>query len=93
MTEIISSKLCTLCNEVNKFKIVKGKMSGRKCIKCVSKKNNEKLKEKGYYKTYYLEHAEKIKQTDKERYHRNKEKNLVKFTFESGTVIEPENSV
>ena len=48
-TEIISSKLCPLCNEVNKFKMVNGRMSGRRCIKCTSKANNQKLKEKDYY--------------------------------------------
>lgn len=83
-SEIVSSKLCTLCNEVNKFKMVNGRMSGERCIKCCSKANNLKLKEKEYYKKYYIQNAEKMKENDKKRYQRNKERNLVSFTFDNG---------
>lgn len=90
-TEIISSKLCGLCNEVNKFKMVNGRMSGRKCIKCTSRINNEKLKAKNYYKQYYLEHAEKMKENDKRRYQR--QKNLVSFSFDTIDATPPCGSV
>lgn len=46
-------KICRTCkistNEHDKFR-------GLRCIKCCSKQNNEKLKEKDYYKEYWLEH-------------------------------------
>jgi ribonuclease HI len=68
--------------------MTKGKMSGRVCIACTSKKNNARLKEKGYYKQYYQQHAEQLKQADKVRYQRVKaEKNLVKFTFPDYVVV------
>ena len=92
-SEIVSSKLCPLCNEVNKFKMVNGRMSGKRCIKCCSKANNLKLKEKEYYKKYYIQNAEKMKENDKKRYQRNKELNLVKFTFENGTLLSEEGDV
>ena len=46
--EFQTHKLCPNCSKVQKFKVImhekKGKtLSGRVCISCVSKKNNEKL--------------------------------------------------
>ena len=87
-SEIVSSKLCTLCNEVNKFKMVNGRMSGKRCIKCCSKANNLKLKERNYYKNYYIEHADQMKLNDKLRYARNKARNLVSFTFDNGHSVQ-----
>jgi hypothetical protein len=78
-------KLCLVCNKVQKFKVVihktKGKqLSGRKCVACTSKLNNEKLKERGYYKTYYIDHATELKAKDKIRYAAKKATtNLVTF--------------
>ena len=81
-------KICPGCSNFNKFKMTKGKMSGRVCIACTSKKNNARLKEKGYYKQYYQQHSEQLKQADKVRYQRVKaEKNLVKFTFPDYVVV------
>ncbi len=59
----------------------KGKqLSGRKCVACTSKLNNEKLKERGYYKTYYIDHADQLKHADKLRYAAKKAAtNLVTF--------------
>lgn len=58
MTEIVENdikiKICIICNcssEFNKFRF-------KRCIKCASKINNEKLKEKQYYKKYYDENKE-----------------------------------
>jgi len=87
-------KLCPLCNKVRKFKVIikpKGKqLSGRKCLACVSAKNNEKLKSKNYYKIYYQQHAEELKQKDKERYKKRKEEtNVVKFGFDDDIIIQP----
>lgn len=88
-------KLCGLCNKIQKFKVIQHKskgeiLSGRKCVACTSKKNNERLKSKGYYKTYYQAHAEELKQKDKERYKKRKEEaNLVKFNFDNGNVVQP----
>lgn len=83
------NKLCPLCNKVNKFKVINHKtkglsISGKKCIACTSKKNNERLKARNYYKTYYQEHATELKLKDNERYYKKKEekqKNLVEFTL------------
>ena len=87
------NKLCPLCNKVRKFKVIihktKGKcLSGKKCLACVSAKNNERLKSKNYYKTYYQAHAEELKQKDKIRYQKRKEEaNLVKFNFDNGNIL------
>ena len=78
-------KLCPVCSRVQKFKVVihktKGKqLSGRKCVACTSKLNNEKLKERGYYKTYYIDHSDQLKLADKARYAAKKAAtNLVTF--------------
>ena len=48
-------------------------MSGRKCIACTSKKNNERLKPKSFHKTYYQQHAEERKTKDKLRYQKRQE--------------------
>jgi hypothetical protein len=61
-----NKKLCKKCNEPNYIK-----EKTRTCVKCVSKKNNEKLKERGYYKTYYNDNMEKIKETSKKSYDEN----------------------
>ena len=80
-------KLCPNCSKVQKFKVImhekKGKtLSGRVCISCVSKKNNAKLKLKGYYKSYYIEHSTELKIADKARYAKKKaDQNLVSFTI------------
>jgi hypothetical protein len=43
---------CIACGSTsNKFKA-----KGKKCIKCYSKINNEKHREKDYFKQYYLDH-------------------------------------
>ena len=45
-------KACTSCGSTaNKFK-----QKGKNCIKCYSKINNQKFKDKDYFKQYYLEH-------------------------------------
>ena len=85
--EFETHKLCPNCSKVQKFKVImhvkKGKtLSGRVCISCVSKKNNAKLKLKGYYKSYYLEHATELKASDKARYAQKKaNQNIVSFTI------------
>ena len=55
MTEIIKNdikiivcKTCGISSDINKFQ-----QKRKECIKCVSKKNNERLKEIQYYKKYY----------------------------------------
>ena len=81
--EFDRTKLCILCNEVRKFKVITKKDGTKKlcsntCLACISKKNNEKLKIRGYYKTYYQEHAEKMKLSDRERTKKKKElKNIL----------------
>jgi hypothetical protein len=44
-------RICSVCGKdeiTNKFK-----PKGKKCIKCYSKSNNEKHREKDYFKKYY----------------------------------------
>jgi hypothetical protein len=77
-------KLCHMCNRVQKFKVIndsKGiRLSGRKCVACTSRKNNEKLKAKGYYKNYYQQNSTQLKAADKIRYAKKKQEiNLVSF--------------
>ena len=83
--EIINHRNCRICgisSRINKF-IVKGvKVCGRRCICCVSKINNERLRNKtdsegnsnNYYSNYYQLNKEKMKETDRVRYQRNKER-------------------
>ena len=58
MTEIVENnikiKICKTCGISSEF----NKFNGKECIKCKSKKYNEKLKEKQYYKKYYDENKE-----------------------------------
>ena len=40
-------RLCRVCgvgSDVNKFVIKNGKVYGKRCLKCVSRQNNDKLK-------------------------------------------------
>ena len=50
----IKIKFCIICNNSSEFH----KFNGKKCIKCKSKLNNERLKEKQYFKNYYEENKE-----------------------------------
>ena len=43
-------------------------MTGKKCISCNSKGNNIKLKNKEYYKNYYVDNIETFKTRDSVRY-------------------------
>ena len=49
--DISCMRICSVCGKddtTNKFKT-----KGKKCIKCYSKSNNEKHREKDYFKKYY----------------------------------------
>ena len=90
MENIINEpRLCRVCgigSDVNKFVIKNGKVYGKRCLKCVSRQNNEKLKNKltgNYYTEYYIKNKESFSIRDKARYQRNKAlKNQVLFNFE-----------
>ena len=56
--ENIIVKICTNCN-LNNTK----RANGKYCQKCITKRNNEKLKEKGYYKDYYKNNQDKFVST------------------------------
>jgi hypothetical protein len=52
MSEEIKIKICKICgisNENNRC------FNGYKCQRCQSAINNQKLKERNYYKSYYIE--------------------------------------
>jgi hypothetical protein len=56
MENEIKIKVCKVCLS-SENKIECGR---RKCVKCVSKAKNDKLKEKNYFKTYYTEHRDEF---------------------------------
>lgn len=60
----IKIKICKVCANSSEFHKFKGLL----CCKCASKKNNEKLKEKQYYKNYYDENKESFKIHDAKYY-------------------------
>ena len=81
-------RVCGISSDVNKFVMKKGKIYGKRCVKCVSKQNNEKLKNKesgNYYSEYYIKNKEIFAIKDRERYLKNKAKkaleNQVLFQF------------
>ena len=49
MENQIKIKFCKVCGNSSEFH----KFKGLSCCKCASRKNNERLNEKQYYKTYY----------------------------------------
>ncbi len=57
-------KLCKKCGNSSEFH----KFCGKQCIKCRSKLNNERLKEKNYYKQYYELNKEDFKIHDAKYY-------------------------
>ena len=56
MENQIKIKFCKVCGNSSEFH----KFNGLKCIKCKSKLNNERLKEKHYFKNYYDENKETL---------------------------------
>ena len=71
----IKIKICKTCgcsNETNKF-------NSKECIKCISKRNNAKLKEKSYYKIYYIENKDAILLHDRKYYQEVKKPRLMKL--------------
>lgn len=71
--EQIKIKICKSCGSSdNKFEPHR-----HKCIKCLSKIKNEKMKEKQYFKTYYEENRDKFLERACENYYKPKTKILV----------------
>jgi hypothetical protein len=69
-------KICGVSSDINKFRIRNDKICSNMCLKCISKKNNEKLRNKesgNYYIEYYKKNIAKFKINDKARYDKNKE--------------------
>lgn len=76
MDNIRICKICGIGSDVNKFKMKNNKIYAKQCLKCISKKNNEKMRNKesgNYYSEYYKKNIEKFKINDKIRYDKNKE--------------------
>ena len=78
MTEIVENnikiKFCKTCgcsSENNKFNC-------KECIKCISKRNNAKLKDKEYYKIYYCENKDVILLQHQKYYQEVKKPRLIK---------------
>ena len=73
--QIIKIKICKTCgcsSENNKFNF-------KECVKCISKRNNAKLKEKDYYKTYYGENKDVILLQHQKYYQEVKKPRLIKL--------------
>ena len=56
MENQIKIKICKVCGNSSEFH----KFNGLKSIKCKSKLNNERLKEKHYFKNYYDKNKETL---------------------------------
>jgi hypothetical protein len=67
-------KCCRRCQSVENY--IKPK--ARTCIKCISKANNQKLKEKNYYKTYYENNKNEIIEKQKHYYDEHSEAKIEK---------------
>jgi len=91
-------RICGIGSDVNRFSYSSsGKIQGRRCLKCCSKINNEKLKNKeggNYYAEYYIKNKEEFAIRDRARYLRNKAlKNQVLFEFENLNISESNENV
>jgi hypothetical protein len=73
--EIRICRVCNLGSDITKFIIKNNKIYGKRCCKCNSIANNERLKNKHYYTEYYLK--------NKDNKEKNKTNNLVVFDFEN----------
>jgi hypothetical protein len=67
-------KCCRRCQSVENYIRPKA----RTCIKCISKANNEKLKQKNYYKSYYESNKDDLIQKSKEYYEQHTEEKIAK---------------
>ncbi len=67
-------KSCRRCQSVENYIRPKA----RTCIKCISKVNNERLKQKNYYKAYYESNKNDILQKSKEYYEEHTEEKKAK---------------
>jgi len=67
-------KCCRRCQSVENYIRPKA----RTCIKCISKANNEKLKQKNYYKSYYETNKDDLIQKSKEYYEQHTEAKIEK---------------
>jgi hypothetical protein len=89
--ELRTCKVCNLTSDITKFVIKENKIYGRRCKKCNSIVNNQRLKEKKYYSNYYILNKEVFALRDRERYAKKKLlKNKVIFEFETCTEITPQ---
>ena len=55
-------KICRICG------INECKQKQRRCVKCISNRDNQLMREKQYFKTYYETHKEDIINNSKENY-------------------------
>lgn len=65
----MNTRICKICNtekDLNEYR-----PNCLQCRKCMSKKQNERAKQKNYFKNYYLEHRDKLLEHQKELYKNN----------------------
>jgi hypothetical protein len=67
-------RICSECNLLKKFKHSGGRVTGKKCMACYSKKSNLKTntEKPEYYKSYYENHKDVIKAQAKRNYLKKK---------------------
>ena len=74
-------RLCIQCNQLKKFKHSGGRVTGKKCMACYSKKSNLKTntEKPEYFKSYYENHKDVIKAQAKRNYLKKKNRGAVQL--------------
>ena len=74
-------RLCIQCNQLKKFKHSGGRVTGKKCMSCYSKKSNLKTntEKPEYFKSYYENHKDVIKAQAKRNYLKKKNRGAIQL--------------
>lgn len=74
-------RLCIQCNQLKKFKHSGGRVTGKKCMACYSKKSNLKTntEKPEYFKSYYENHKDVIKAQAKRNYLKKKNRDVIQL--------------
>jgi hypothetical protein len=74
-------RLCIQCNQLKKFKHSGGRVTGKKCMACYSKKSNLKTntEKPEYFKLYYENHKDVIKAQSKGNYLKKKNRDAIQL--------------
>jgi hypothetical protein len=74
-------RLCIQCNQLKKFKHSGGRVTGKKCMSCYSKKSNLKTntEKPEYFKSYYENHKDVIKAQARRNYLKKKNRGAIQL--------------